>query len=189
MSKEFFNAKEEITPDILYSIFGKGTKQRCQTYAPILAEEMGKYGIQSAVRAAAFLAQIGHESGRLLYTEEIASGKAYDTGSKARVLGNTPLPDGDGQLYKGRGLIQITGRANYTQLSKALGYDFIAEPQALARPTWAARSAMWWWNSRGLNALADSVDFQKITKIINGGLNGYADRVALWKKAKSVLGV
>ena len=95
-----------------------------------------------------FIAQIGHESGQLKYSEEIASGKAYE-GRKD--LGNTQ--QGDGVKFKGRGLIQITGRFNYIQLSKDLGEDFIKNPELLSTPKYAVQSACWFWNKNKLNDL------------------------------------
>jgi putative chitinase len=100
-------------------------------------------------------------------------------------LGNTQ--PGDGFRYRGRGLIQITGRANYTECGAALGFDLEGEPEKLGEPELAARSAAWFWDSRSLNDLADNGDFMAITKRINGGLNGYADRVARFETAMDVL--
>lgn len=175
-----------ISSEQLYKIYGTGTRKRCEIFAPFLDADMQLYHIDSPLRISAFIAQIGHESGRLLYTEEIASGKDYDTGRKARSLGNTPEADGDGQRYKGRGLIMITGRDNYKAVSKALGIDFIAYPELLSRPECASQSACWWWQSHGLNALADRADFKAITKKINGGMNGYSQRCAFYIKAKKI---
>lgn len=156
-----------------------------------LNDAMAEFGIDTARRVAAFLAQIAHESGELRYVRELASGTAYDTGRLAERLGNTPAADGDGQRYKGRGLIQITGQDNYRACSMALygdGETLIANPELLESPAPAARSAAWFWWSRGLNVLADCPNsFQAITKRINGGLNGYAARVMYFERAKAVL--
>lgn len=149
---------------------------RATTYAPLLEKWMNHYDINTPRRARYFLAQIAHESAQLRYTEELASGEAYDTGAKAKALGNTPAKDGDGQKYKGRGLLQITGRTNYQAVTKALGIDFINNPKQLATPAYATQSACWWWKAHGLNQLADQDQFTKVTRIINGGLNGKADR-------------
>lgn len=153
--------------------------------API-TEAMAEFGIDTPSRQAAFLAQIGHESDHLAYAHEIwgptTAQRRYEGRSD---LGNTQK--GDGELFKGRGLIQITGRANYAAVSDALHYNFIANPSALEQPEWAAESAAWFWKSHGLNELADSGDFPQITRRINGGLNGYADRFDLWQKAREVL--
>jgi len=145
---------------------------------------MIKYGIDTTRRAAAFLAQIAHESGSLKYVEEIASGEAYEGRAD---LGNTQL--GDGKRFKGRGLIQITGRATYKELSAELGYDFIAHPEDLEKPGPAAYSAAWFWDSRHLNRLADIDAFDKITRRINGGLNGIEDRRKHWRQCAAVLKV
>ena len=147
-----------------------------------LNDAMEEFEINSPVRQAAFLAQIGHESWQLRYSEEIASGDAYE----GRVdLGNTEV--GDGHRFKGRGLIQITGRANYAACGVALGIDLIGEPDLLKEPINACRSAAWFWRSHGLNQLADGGNFERITRKINGGLTGQAERLALWERAKDQL--
>lgn len=128
---------------------------------------------QNPARETHFLAQVAHESGAFHYTRELASGEAYE-GRKD--LGNTDI--GDGVRYKGRGLIQITGRANYQACGDALGVDLISEPEQLEQPLLACRSAGWFWHSRNLNQLADRGDIKAITKKINGGFNGLPDRIA-----------
>ncbi|KRP76261.1 glycoside hydrolase family 19 protein [Pseudomonas lactis] len=148
--------------------------------------------INTPQRAAAFLAQIGHESGELHYVRELGSDQylsKYDTGSLAARQGNTPEADGDGQKYRGRGLIQITGRRNYLACSQALFGDdrLLLQPQLLEQPQWACESAAWFWQSNGLNELADKGQFTTITRRINGGLNGLDDRLQLWARAKAVL--
>ncbi|MEE5057164.1 glycoside hydrolase family 19 protein [Pseudomonas alliivorans] len=111
----------------------------------------------------------------------------YDTGKLAERLGNTPEADGDGSKYRGRGLIQITGRANYAECGEALGLDLIHHPELIEQPEHAAMPAAWYWGSRGLNSLADKGDFIQITRRINGGTNGLADRQALYEQALKVL--
>ncbi|EIK67300.1 putative pyocin R, lytic enzyme [Pseudomonas synxantha BG33R] len=148
--------------------------------------------ISTPQRAAAFLAQIGHESGELHYVRELGSDQylsKYDTGVLAARLGNTPEADADGQKYRGRGLIQITGRRNYLACSQALFGDdrLLRQPQLLEQPQWACESAAWFWQSNGLNELADKDQFTTITRRINGGLNGLDDRLQLWARAKAVL--
>lgn len=160
------------------------TDENIQKFIKPLNEAMEKYEINTPRRQAAFLAQLAHESGSLRYVEEIASGEAYE-GRKD--LGN--IQPGDGVRFKGRGLIQITGRSNYADLSKELEYDFIAHPEALEKPGAASYSAAWFWWSRHLNRFADIDAFQTITKRINGGLNGYDDRVKHWEIAKKALKV
>ena len=143
-------------------------------------------------RMAAFIAQVGHESGELRYVRELGGEhylSKYDTGALAARLGNTPDADGDGQKYRGRGLIQITGRRNYLACSRALFGDerLLHFPELLEQPQWAAESAAWFWHSHGLNELADQDQFTTITRRINGGLNGLEHRQQLWAKARAVL--
>lgn len=159
-------------------------------FVPVLNTAMGKYQIITRERIAAFLAQIGHESGQLRYVRELGGSEylsKYDTGKLAERLGNTPEADGDGQFYRGRGLIQVTGRANYAECGEALGLDLISHPELLEQPEHAAMSAAWYWGSRGLNSLADKGELLLITKRINGGTNGLADRQALYDRALEAL--
>lgn len=104
-------------------------------------------------------------------------------------LGNTPEADGDGQKYRGCGLIQITGYDNYLACSKALFGDdrLLRTPELLEQAEWAAKSTAWFWSSRNLNALADSGSFEMITRRINGGPNGYAERMTFYNIALKVL--
>lgn len=164
-------------------------RQRAGLFIAPLNAAMGEFDIDTPARIAAFLAQVGHETKQLLFQRELASGAAYDTGRLAIQLGNTPEADGDGQRYKGRGLIQITGRRNYQLCGFALHLDLIAQPELLEQPEYACRSAAWFWHNANLNALADQGDFDRITKKINGGQNGRDERRALWATAKKVLGV
>ena len=161
-------------------------------FAPVLNAAMVKWGIVTPARQAAFLAQIGHESGQLQYVRELGGDQylsKYDTGTLAAKLGNTPFADGDGQRYRGRGLIQITGHDNYLRCSLALFGDerLLRTPELLELPQWAAESAAWFWSINGLNALADQEQFNTITRRINGGLNGLEDRLQLWARARAVL--
>ena len=146
-----------------------------------------EFEINTPLRWAHYLAQIAHESAELRYSEEIASGKAYDTGKLAIKLGNTPEADGDGQKFKGRGLIQVTGRANYEAYKQYCGFDVVKQPELLAKPVGAIRSSMWFWKTKGLNELADRDEFTAITKHINGGTNGIEDRRKYLARAKKVL--
>lgn len=161
-------------------------------FAPVLNAAMGRFGIVTPARQAAFIAQVGHESGQLRYVRELGSDKylaKYDTGTLAARLGNTPAADGDGQKYRGRGLIQITGLDNYLRCGEALGLDLVNHPELLEQPQHAAASAAWYWQQKGLNTLADRGAFETITRRINGGLNGQDDRLELWERARKVLGV
>jgi predicted chitinase len=154
------------------------SKAKAEQMTPHINAAMQQAGINTPKRQAAFLAQMGHESGSLRYMEELASGKAYE-GRKD--LGNTQ--PGDGARFKGRGLIQLTGRANYTAASKDLGLDLVKHPELAAKPENAAKIAAWFWQKHGLNQLADSGKFDTITRRINGGTNGAADRNARYALA------
>ncbi|CRM87301.1 putative chitinase [Pseudomonas sp. 22 E 5] len=155
-------------------------------FVPALNAAMNRYGIVGTARAAAFIAQVGHESGQLRYVREIWGPTAQQLGYEGRAdLGNTVK--GDGSKYRGRGLIQITGRANYEACGEALGLDVINQPDQLEQPQYAAMSAAWFWSTKGLNTLADQGEFVKITRRINGGLTGQDDRQALYDKALQVL--
>lgn len=178
----------QLTPEILKEIMPNSGK-RAAIFAIPISDACNRYSINTPQRLAAFIAQVAHESGSLLYVKEIASGEAYDTGRLAMTLGNTPADDDDGRRYKGRGLIQITGAANYRACSLALFGDdrLLRTPELLEQPENAALSAAWFWYSRKLNALADVEDFRKITKKINGGYNGIEDRLRFYARAKKVI--
>ena len=165
-----------ITLELLRALTPKTPAATLQLYIAPLNDTSLKYGITTPLRIAAFLAQCAHESAAFTKTTEMASGKAYDTGRIAVVLGNTPEEDGDGQKYKGRGLIQLTGKWNYDAVSKAFAIDFAKCPELLAQPTYAALSAGWFWNFKKLNALADAGKFDDITRKINPGMAGKAER-------------
>lgn len=142
-----------------------------------------KCGEEARKRVAMFLAQCAHESGELRYVRELASGEAYE-GRKD--LGNTQ--PGDGKRFKGRGVIQITGRANYKKLGEFLGVDLESDPDRLASDDYlAVASAGWYWKTRKLNNVKDSIS--AATKKINGGTNGLADRERKWASAKTALSV
>lgn len=178
-----------LTLDQLRAIMPYAGK-RAEVFLAPLNAAMAEFEINTQPRMAAFLAQIGHESGSLRYTLELASGAAYDTGRLAARLGNTPEDDDDGEKYRGRGLIQVTGRDNYMACSKALYGEeqhLIEHPELLELPDAACRSAAWFWKSRKLNELADVHDFTRITKRINGGTNGLGERLWLYSQAQKVL--
>ena len=168
------------------------SRLKAGVFVSALNAAMTHHQINTPERIAAFLAQIGHESGQLLYVRELGSDQylsKYDTGTLAARLGNTPEADGDGQKYRGRGLIQITGRRNYQACSQALFGDdrLLLQPQLLEQPQWACESAAWFWQSNGLNELADRDQFTTITRRINGGLTGLDERLRLWARARAVL--
>lgn len=156
--------------------------QRLEQFVETLNAAMEEFEITTPKRQAAFLAQIAHESGGFRYVREIASGDAYEGRAD---LGNTE--PGDGRRFRGRGLIQITGRSNYRDCGSALGVDLVGSPELLEGHGLACRSAAWFWFTRGLNELADAENFRKITLRINGGLTHYSERVLLWARAKEIL--
>lgn len=204
-----------ITQQQLLQIF-PNAGPRAGIFLPALNRAMARYRIYSRVRQAAFLAQIGHESGQLMRLVENlnydAKGlartwpgryQAADGNPNTKALGlsrkseaiandayagrNGNTQPGDGWKFRGRGLIQITGRANYAQAGKALALPLLDEPELLEQPEWAAISAAWWWSAHGLNELADAGKFEAITRRINGGINGLEDRLGLYERALKVL--
>ena len=160
--------------------------QSAGVFVSALNTAMNHYQIVDLKRVAAFIAQIGHESGQLKYVKEIwGPTKAQAKYEGRKDLGNTVA--GDGSKYRGRGLIQITGRINYMTCGEALALDLLKQPELLEKPQHACMSAAWFWATKGLNTLADAGQFDKITQRINGGQNGAADRQALYAKALKVL--
>lgn len=176
-----------MTSDSLKKIYIHTSDSLIDRFIEPINIVMQKYEINTMLRQAAFIAQIGHESGELRYKEEIASGKAYDTGKLAIALGNTPEADGDGQRFKGRGLIQLTGKNNYLAFAKDHDMSLEKTIEYLKTDLGATESAGWFWNKKNLNYLADLQQFTKITKRINGGINGLKDRQRLYTLAKGVL--
>lgn len=175
----------------LREIMPRLSAPRLDTFLPHLNAAMGEFAINSPARAAAFVAQLAHESGEFRWMEEIwgpsSAQRRYEPPSTlAARLGNTQ--PGDGIRFKGRGPIQLTGRANYQRFGQLLGIDLIAEPQRAASPDVAFRIAALYWANRGLNALADAGDFREITRRINGGFNGLADRMKYFERARTILG-
>lgn len=174
-----------MTPQTLAAALGVPISRTLRWADPISAA-MALWAIDTEARQVAFIAQIGHESGRLAYVRELWGPTPAQARYEGRAdLGNTQ--PGDGKRFMGRGLIQITGRANYARAGAALGLPLTEQPELLEQPTNAALSAAWFWNTRGLNELADAGDFTTITRRINGGMNGYTDRLALLALAKDAL--
>lgn len=166
-----------IQLDALKEVCPHTPAARLDLFVEPLNATFSEFSINTPARQAAFLAQVAHESMGFQRTREIWGPTTAQEGYEGRQdLGN--INPGDGKRYMGRGLIQITGRANYYRAGTALGEDFIASPELLERPDWAARSAGWFWSTHGLNLLADAGKFEKITRRINGGLNGQADRIS-----------
>lgn len=151
-------------------------------YAPVCAA-MEYACIIEPWQIAIFLAQICHESGSLVYTRELwGPTPAQIKYEGNRVLGN--IYTGDGFKYRGGGLIQITGRSNYASLSRDLDVDFVSHPEYIERAHYSAMSAGWYWKCRNL---AKESDFEIVTRAVNGGLNGMADRLNRWHIAKNAL--
>jgi len=166
----------------LFARFGAGP-ERAAELALSANVHFPAYGIMdSGLRLAHFMAQLVHESGGFRYMEEIASGAAYE-GRKD--LGNTQ--PGDGRRFKGRGPIQITGRANYRRYGQRIGIDIENHPEIAAVPSIGLHLALEYWKVNGLNTFADADNLLAITKSINGGTNGLDDRKAQLAKAKGLL--
>jgi putative chitinase len=170
-----------VSPSALEHVCPWLTASQARRIGRALGPAFVRYDITTARRAAAAVAQFAHESAGFRTTTEYASGSAYEG---RRDLGNTH--PGDGTRFKGRGFIQITGRANYAAVSRAFGHDFLARPGDLAEPRWAARASCWWWHAHGCNQIADGGDFVAVTRRINGGTNGLHDRQVLHARASQV---
>ena len=155
-------------------------------YLPPLNQAMQRFAVDTVLRAAAFVAQLAHESGEFRFMEEIWGPTAAQRGYEGRAdLGNTQ--PGDGKRFKGRGPIQITGRANYKKYGGLLGIDLIGSPERAAAPDVAFLIAGLYWATNHLNELADAQQFVAITKRINGGINGLPDRQMFYERAKRAL--
>jgi putative chitinase len=184
-----------VSDEQLQAIMPDVPAARRARFLPFLQAAMTEYEIDRPAREAAFVAQLAHESGQFRFMEEIwgptAQQRRYEPpGELAARLGNTE--PGDGKRYKGRGPIQITGRANYQRFGGLLDVDLVSEPERAAVPDLAFRIAGLFWMKRGLNELADqatSETFREITRRINGGFNGLTDRERFYQAARVVLGV
>lgn len=183
-------------------------------WVPHLTQPLADYAINSALRIATFLAHVAVESremrvlveslnysaGRLMEvwpvtfpTAELAALYAHDSEKLGNLvyanrLGNGVPASGDGFRFRGRGLLQATGKEQYRAAGAALRIDLLGRPDLLEEPAWAARQAAWWWQNAGLNLVADRGDLETSTRRVNGGLNGYADRVAYWRRGLRILG-
>ena len=171
------------------------TRERADYWDDWRNEARARYGINTPKRIAAFLAQVGHESARLRYTSEIWGPTPVQRRYEGRKdLGN--IYKGDGSRFRGHGLIQTTGRYNHRRVTQRLRArfptlgvpDFEAEPKLLTLPRWAALSAADYWDMIGGNAMADAGQFKTLTRRINGGLNGYKDRLNLLASMRKALG-
>lgn len=184
----------QITADTLAKITGKPVNANMRSIVASLDAYGRSQGLDKPHRLAHFISQLAHESGAFRYDKEIwgptAAQKRYDTRTD---LGNTKEADGDGKLYAGRGPIQITGKSNYQQFTdwcRKQGMsnpDFVKNPDAVNTDPWEGLVPIWYWATRNLNAQADANDIEQLTKKINGGLNGYADRIDWYVKTALVL--
>ncbi len=176
-----------ITARILTATMPSLQLDKAVAYLPHLLVAAQRYNINTPAREAAFLGQLAHESGGLVYWEEIASGAAYE----GRLdLGNTQ--PGDGRRYKGRGPIQLTGRANYRIAGREMDLDLEKNPEQAATVPIGFLIAAWYWADKRLNQLADEdseTAYRKITRRINGGYNGWQDRLTYWRRARLALGM
>ena len=180
-----------LTDAQLKAIMPNMPAARRAVFLPALNQTMQVYTIHNQRRAAAFLAQLAHESGEFKYMEEIwgptAQQLRYEPPSTlATKLGNTQR--GDGKRYKGRGPIQVTGRANYKRYGDLLGLDLVGKPELAASPGVGLSVAGMFWRTNGLNALAELQDYREVTRRINGGYNGWEERMRYYDRAKLVLG-
>lgn len=219
-----------ITPQQLLQIL-PNSSQVAGVFVPVLNTAMNRYQIVGQKRVAAFIAQVGHESGQFTrlvenqnysadglantwpnryaeldgkgsYVKVLAKDKPRNKPNAlglnlankpeqiannvyARRMGNTD--PADGWKYRGRGLIQLTGKTNYRLCGEALGMDLLAHPELLEKFKHACMAAAWFWSSNGLNLLADKGDIESITRRVNGGLTGLADRLAIYALALKVL--
>jgi putative chitinase len=176
---------KDFNEALLHAIMPSAGAAVLRRYFNPLSAGMDANQINTPLRMAHFLAQLGHESVDMRYAEEIASGQDYE-GRKD--LGNTEA--GDGKKFKGRGLIQLTGRSNYAAYGKHKGRDFVTPTNytlIATDPNLAVDVSCWFWTTHGLNKLADADDVKAVTKVINGGYNGLADRTARLARAKCYL--
>jgi len=171
-----------ITKEQIKLISPYTSEQRIDYILPLLNETIALYEINTPLRVQHYLSQVLHESGGFRYLEEIASGQAYEN---RRDLGN--IIAGDGKRFKGRGLIQLTGRANYDKYGKYKKQDFIGNPNLVATKYAVDVSGWFWTIEKSLNIYADKDDIITITKKINGGLNGLEDRKKYLELAKKYI--
>lgn len=202
-----------ITPEQMRAAFSKIHDP--SMWSRVLAAEGAKYGINTPLRFAAWLAQCGHESAEFNTVREnlsysaralmktwparfptIESTKLYERQPETLAnfvysnrLGNGDTSTGDGWRFRGGGLIQLTGRANYLAAGVAIEQPLMQQPQKIETKEVAARTAAWFWKTHGCNELADTGSFGRITQVINGGMNGAGERLAYFRKLKEVLRV
>lgn len=205
-----------FTAETLQKIMPKASKENIDKYLSALNGEMAKFEINTPLRAAHFISQLAHESASFHYSAENLNysakalrgvfGKYFPTDELAEAyarqpekianrvyasrMGNGDEASGEGWKYRGRGLIQLTGKDNYTNCEKATDMDLVNQPDQLANDANAAVAAAgWFWDMRNLNKYADDDDVKAITKRINGGYNGLEDREAYLQRAKEILSI
>lgn len=171
-----------ITKEVLRQIAPNAKEKIISDLEKYFDKHMAKYGVDTYLRVCHFIAQCAHESASFTTLEEFASGAAYEG---RRDLGNTQ--PGDGRRFKGRGIIQLTGRANYRAAGQRLGYDLEGNPELAETPEISVLTALDYWKNRGLNRWADQDDITTVTRRINGGLNGFEDRKKYLARAKRIL--
>jgi putative chitinase len=198
--------------EIMAAIFDRAAEEDLELYVDPLNVACEEFEITSIKRLAAFCAQIGHESMHLRVVEENLNYSAeglmrifpkyfrdVDPGSYARKpqkianrvyanrMGNGPPESGDGWKYRGRGLIQLTGKHNYSECAEGLDIDIVEDPDYLLTPEGACRSAGWFWYTRGINQIADKGDIVAVSIKVNGGTIGLKERIAIYNRAIKVL--
>lgn len=191
-----------VSAEQMKTILPRMNWEKAEAYIPYITTVLPKFDIDTPLRKAHFLAQVAHESGGLKYSQENLNyssqglrsvfGKYFKTMEIAEAyarkpekianrvyanrMGNGDEASGDGWKFKGRGLIQLTGRDNYQRFGVDYGVDCVNNPDLLLDPEWALTSACWFWKKRNLNIYADNDDILMVTKRINGGINGLNDR-------------
>lgn len=161
---------------------------RLDAHIPYIVPALEWGSIVTPLDVAAFMAHLAHESGEYRYMEEIADGSAYDQRTD---LGNTPELDGDGQWFKGHGPIQITGKDAHLACGVALGIDLIANPKLLMLPEYGTKSAVWFWTvyKPALQPAAKRGWFHVTQRLVNGGENGWAERLAYYQRNRQLLAI
>lgn len=203
----------QLTTSIIATGCGAALLRSAQWISPLQAA-CDEYEINTPLRVAAFLAQCGVESARLTAVSENLNYSAagllstfpthFDAAEAQQYANQPPMianrvyanrygngdeASGDGWRYSGKGLIQITFHDNYVLCSLGISLPLLDQPELLEQPANAALSAAWWWSNQNLNALADTGNFQQITQVVNGGMSGYSQRLALYAAAKLALGI
>jgi putative chitinase len=191
-----------LTAQIIATATGSNINAATQ-FLPLFQDAFPRYDITTTARVAAFLSQVGHESGGLKWLEEIwgpdAAQLAYERipaaawpptpndqrNHTAWNLGNSQ--PGDSWRFRGRGLLQLTGRTNYRTEGLMLGQDFEGSPDMVSEPKWATETSCMYWLKHGCNDQADQGQIETITRLINGGLSGFAERLALFNEAMDAM--